>query len=90
MFTYTLALLPVLLFFADPISQLFSASPARIRRLPQPKLNPELLALEADDGLNYTCPPHHYTVHVYSREPLVLYIENFLTDEERAHLLNIR
>ncbi|KAK3896861.1 prolyl 4-hydroxylase subunit alpha-3 [Staphylotrichum tortipilum] len=90
MITYLLALLPVLFFFADPLSQLFSSSCERpvppLRRLPRPRLNTDLVALEAD---NYTCDPHAYQVHVYSRAPLVLYVENFLSVEERKHLLEI-
>lgn len=89
MFTYLLALLPILFFFSDPILKLFSPSPPQIHRLPRPQLNPDLLALEAD-AKNYTCPADSYTVHIYSREPLVLYIENFLSPVERAHLLEIR
>jgi prolyl 4-hydroxylase len=89
MFTYLLALVPILLFFSDPISQLFSSSPPKLRRLPRPQLNEELLALE-DATLNYTCPDSSYTVHVFSRAPLVLYIENFLSASERHHILEIR
>jgi len=90
MFTYLLGLIPVIFFFADPIYKLFSPSTGpQIRRLPRPELNTDLLALE--DGVkNYTCPPDHYKVYVYSRHPLVLYIEDFLSQEERKHLLKIR
>lgn len=92
MFTYILAVIPVLVFFSDPIVRLFSPSPPHIRRLPRPKLNADLLALEdsSNNSLNYTCPPNRYTVHIYSREPLVVYVENFLTPSERTHLLEIR
>ncbi|KAL2255094.1 hypothetical protein VTK26DRAFT_4148 [Humicola hyalothermophila] len=88
MFTYLLALFPILFFFSDPILRLFSPSPPKIHRLPQPELNPDLLAVEGDVS-NYTCPPNPYTVHIYSREPLVLYIENFISPAERAHLLEM-
>ncbi len=88
MFTYLLALVPFLLYFSDPLLQLFSPSPPQIRRLPRPQLNEDLLALESTS--NYTCPPDAYTVHVYSRAPLVLYVENFLFPSERTHLLEIR
>ncbi|EAQ91413.1 hypothetical protein CHGG_03348 [Chaetomium globosum CBS 148.51] len=87
MFNYLLALIPILLFFANPISQLFAPSTPRIHRLPRPQLNEDLLALE--EPSNYTCPPHPYIVHVVSRAPLVLYIEDFLSLEERRHLLEI-
>ncbi|KAK4238569.1 prolyl 4-hydroxylase subunit alpha-3 [Achaetomium macrosporum] len=92
MFTYLLALLPVLLYFSNPIVQFFSPSPPQIRRLPRPQLNEDLLALEAantTDISKYTCPPNTYRVHIFSRAPLVLYIENFLALSERSHLLEI-
>lgn len=90
MFTYLLALVPFLLFsFSNLISQLFSSSPPQIRRLPRPQLNEDLLALESP-GNQTSCSPNPYTVHVFSRAPLVLYIENFLSQDERAHLLEIR
>lgn len=88
MFTYLLALVPFLLLFSNPIVQFFSPSPPRIRRLPRPQLNEDLLALESTS--NYTCPPNTYAVHVFSRAPLVVYIENFLSPDERTHLLEIR
>ncbi|KAI9690162.1 MAG: hypothetical protein M1822_009123 [Bathelium mastoideum] len=34
------------------------------------------------------CPPHPYTIHLFSpSSPLIIYIENFLSASERAHLL---
>lgn len=32
------------------------------------------------------CIPHHYNVHLVSKSPLVVYLENFITADERAHL----
>lgn len=95
MFSYIVGLLAVLVLFHDPISQLLSSPGAvpQIRRTPRPRLNTDLLALEDEASANETgiaCPPDAYAVHVFSREPLVLYIEGFLSAEERAHLLDIR
>jgi prolyl 4-hydroxylase len=89
MFTYLLALIPILFLFSDPISQFFSSSPPRIHRLPRPRLNEDLLALESPSS-NHTCPPNPYTVHIFSRAPLFVYVENFLSPVERTHLLEIR
>ena len=36
------------------------------------------------------CPDHKYDVHVLASEPLVLYIDDFLSDEEADHLVDIR
>ncbi|KAF2994261.1 hypothetical protein E8E13_002050 [Curvularia kusanoi] len=38
---------------------------------------------------NTTCPLHHYTTHIFSADPLVIYIPNFITPEESAHLQSI-
>jgi hypothetical protein len=95
MFSYIVGLVAVLVLLFDPISQLISSPKAvpQIRRIPRPQLNTELLALEDEGNANVTgtaCPPDPYSVHIFSREPLVLYIEGFLSAEERAHLLDIR
>ncbi|OCK83903.1 hypothetical protein K432DRAFT_321289 [Lepidopterella palustris CBS 459.81] len=40
-------------------------------------------------GKNLNCPRHEYIVHIFSREPLVVYIEGFLSDGEAEHLVEI-
>lgn len=62
-----------------------------IRRTPRPRVNETLLALEEEDT-SITCIEDvgGYSMHLFSREPLVVYIENFVSKEERAHLLEIR
>lgn len=35
------------------------------------------------------CEHPDYKVHIVSRSPFVMYIENFITGEERAHLRDI-
>ncbi|TLD05178.1 uncharacterized protein PgNI_09970 [Pyricularia grisea] len=63
----------------------------------RPNLTEALHALE--DVVNGTrvgtgvtglrCEPDSLAVHVFSRQPLVLYVENFLSGNERRHLLEI-
>ncbi|KAK3682729.1 hypothetical protein B0T22DRAFT_471829 [Podospora appendiculata] len=93
MFSYIAALLGFLLLFYNPIVQFLSPSHPQIRRTPRPELNLDLLALESTTNeanqTRQSCVPDAYSVHVFSREPLVLYIENFLAPDERAHLLEI-
>ncbi|PPJ56344.1 hypothetical protein CBER1_00720 [Cercospora berteroae] len=36
---------------------------------------------------NLPCPRHSYTAHIYSTSPLMIYIENFLSDTEVEHLI---
>ncbi|KAB5558237.1 hypothetical protein GE09DRAFT_105842 [Coniochaeta sp. 2T2.1] len=97
MFSYIVGLVAFLVVFYQPIVQLLSPEAAipQIRRTPRPKLNFDLLALEDDGGSDSTngtigCASDTYSVHIYSREPLVVYIEGFLSVDERAHLLDIR
>ncbi|OAL33422.1 hypothetical protein AYO20_07278 [Fonsecaea nubica] len=44
-------------------------------------------ALDSQAHLTPDCAHPHYTVHLFSREPLVIYIADFLTSVEREHLL---
>lgn len=38
---------------------------------------------------NLACEPHAYNVRILSREPLVIYIEGFLSSEEAEHLVEV-
>ncbi|KAK0738597.1 hypothetical protein B0T18DRAFT_334715 [Schizothecium vesticola] len=88
MFSYIIGLLACVVFFYNPLMQMLSTSPPRLIRTSRPPLNHELLALESPNETSL-CKPDAYRVHVFSREPLVLYIEDFLTPDERQHLLEI-
>ncbi|OOF99890.1 hypothetical protein ASPCADRAFT_203714 [Aspergillus carbonarius ITEM 5010] len=50
-------------------------------------LDPEILSLP--DGVIPTCPKDTYRVHLLSKDPLIIYIEDFLSDEEADHLVRI-
>jgi prolyl 4-hydroxylase len=39
---------------------------------------------------NLSCPFHGYNVHLFSHEPLVLYLAGFLSDEEAEHVVRMR
>ena len=98
MFPYIVAGLACLLFFWGPfLEYLSSSTPSAyggrgrvIPRTPRPAINESLLALEDDDDKGLRCPPDRYVVHVLSKAPLVLYVEDFLSEDERAHLLDVR
>lgn len=34
-------------------------------------------------------PDHGYTAQIFSRDPLIMHIQNFISDEEIAHLLRL-
>ena len=38
---------------------------------------------------DYSCQHPPYTIHLFSKAPLVIYISNFLTPSERSHLQEI-
>lgn len=35
------------------------------------------------------CPEHHYRTHIFSRDPLIIYIENYLLPDETRYLLDL-
>ncbi|KAK5663895.1 hypothetical protein OQA88_103 [Cercophora sp. LCS_1] len=77
-----------LVFLYSPLMRLLAPGSPQVSRKSRPPVNEELLASE-DANQTTHCSPDSYSVHVFSREPLVLYIENFLTLQERSHLLDI-
>ncbi|KAI1812696.1 hypothetical protein GGS20DRAFT_556818 [Poronia punctata] len=92
MFSYVVALLGVLLFLYDPLNRYLTTGqePRRLPRTPRPRMNESLLAIDkGNETASLSCAPDAYSVHILSKAPLVVYIENFLTLEERAHLLEI-
>lgn len=91
MLSYAVTLLACLILLYNNSTSNNLSPPRSIRRTPRPQVNESLLALEEDISL--TCPSDNdvgYSIHLVSKEPLVVYIENFISKEERAHLLDIR
>ncbi|KAI0887437.1 uncharacterized protein GGS22DRAFT_157169 [Annulohypoxylon maeteangense] len=88
MFSYVLIGLAILLAY-NPIIQYLSPQPSRLPRTPRPRINESLLAIDATNQTAPDCPPHSYSVHILSKAPIVIYIENFLSEDERSHLLDI-
>lgn len=88
MFPYVVAVLAFVLLY-NPVTQLFCPAPPQIRRIPRPQVNETLLALEDVTNQTLRCPADSYSVHILSKAPLVVYIENFLSPEDRSHLLDI-
>lgn len=91
MLVYAVGLLAVLLVLYNNGTLAPAASRApQMRRTPRPLVQEHLLALD-DWPANLTCSEDHgYAVHLFSKEPLVVYVEGFLDAAERAHLLEIR
>ncbi|GJN77087.1 hypothetical protein PLIIFM63780_000575 [Purpureocillium lilacinum] len=92
MLSYVIGLVAIVLFLGNPISQFFFPQhnrPERPEWAPRPALDESLLALEAPNDTRLDCPPDAYSTRILSREPLVLYLEGFLSADERQHLLDI-
>ena len=91
MFSYVVGFLAISIVLINPIIQLLTPGVPRIVRIPLPrKLDEKYLALESPDFNVSSCPLDAYTVQIFCKEPLVLYLENFLSADERSHLLEIR
>ncbi|KAF3345865.1 hypothetical protein EV126DRAFT_408475 [Verticillium dahliae] len=90
MISYLVGLVAFLLFALGPLTQWLSPAPPSSSYAPRPFLNASHLALDDADAPAPDCAPDAYAVHIYSRQPLVLYLEGFLTEEERAHMLEER
>ncbi|KAI0022117.1 hypothetical protein F4780DRAFT_778125 [Xylariomycetidae sp. FL0641] len=89
MFSYVIATLAVLLLY-NPITQYLSPGPPRqLPRTPRPRINESLLVLDAANESEPECMPDAYSVHIFSKAPLVIYVENFLSRDEQTHLLEI-
>ncbi|KAI1155973.1 hypothetical protein F4825DRAFT_361937 [Nemania diffusa] len=91
MFSYIIAGLALLLFY-NPVTEYLTAGrePRPLPRTARPRINESLLAIDTDDETAHlNCAPDAYSVHILSKAPLVVYIENFLSLDERKHLLEI-
>ncbi len=94
MIAYVVVAVALALLWLDPVRR-YMAGFSLLRPIrrgpvaPRPQLDESLLATETT--ANLSCPQHaSYSVHIFSKEPIEQYIENFLSAEERAHLLEIR
>lgn len=91
MFSYVVVGVALLLFFYSPLQEYFSSGGVRPHvYTPRPAINESLLATDAPGDRVPECAPHSYSIHILSKAPLVIYIENFLPTAERELLRDIR
>lgn len=86
MIGYIFALLPLYVLVYLPISSMLHGSPQKSKKQEALIFNESFVA--TDEPL--ACPSHSYNTHILSHEPLIIYIENFLSESESRHLLEIR
>ncbi|KAM0562586.1 hypothetical protein ACHAPJ_002276 [Fusarium lateritium] len=91
MFQYIIGLAAILIVFSNPISDFFYPDRASCvnEASPRPKFNESLLAIDAPNATAPECAPDGYIARVLNREPLIVYLEGFLSEEERKHLFEI-
>ncbi|KAI1879388.1 hypothetical protein JX265_002342 [Neoarthrinium moseri] len=91
MFPYIVGGFAILLFFYQPVVQFFSPDSGRvIPHTPRPAINESLLAIDAaNETAPLNCPEDAYSVHILSKAPLVIYVENFISKAERDNLLEL-
>ncbi|KAL5322795.1 hypothetical protein ACEPPN_010772 [Leptodophora sp. 'Broadleaf-Isolate-01'] len=84
MLGYIAAILPLYIFVYLPVSNtLFGTSQKPLARVTE--FNSSFIATNEP----LSCPTHKYNTHILSQEPLVIYIEDFLSPDESTHLLKI-
>jgi prolyl 4-hydroxylase len=86
MIGYIFALLPLYILVYLPLSQMWNGPQQKSTRQQILRFNESFIA--ADEPLS--CPPHGFSTHILSHEPLIIYIEDFLSEKESEHLLKIR
>ncbi|KAI1877973.1 uncharacterized protein JN550_000155 [Neoarthrinium moseri] len=91
MFPYIVGGFAILLFFYQPVVEFFSPDSGRvIPHTPRPAINESLLAIDAaNETAPLNCPEDAYSVHILSKAPLVIYVENFISKAERDNLLEL-
>ena len=86
MIGYILALLPLYVLVYLPLTQWFNSPTNRSSRHHITNFNSTFIA----DDEPLFCHPHSYNTFMLSHEPLIIYIEGFLSNNESEHLLKIR
>jgi prolyl 4-hydroxylase len=88
MLGYALLLIPLYLFVYLPASSMLHGAALTPSDRDISKSSFNFSSIASDELLS--CPHHRYTTHILSQDPLIIYIEGFLSADESAHLLKIR
>lgn len=91
MLSYVIGFIAFLVVFSNPISEFLYPGSTTVRRdAARPQLNESLLAIDSPNATVPVCEADSYVARILHREPLVVYLEGFLSEGERKHLLEIR
>ena len=92
MLSYVIGFIAFLVVFSNPISEFLypGSTGRRDAAYSRPQLNESLLAIDVPNATVPVCEADSYVARILHREPLVVYLEGFLSEEERKHLLEIR
>jgi prolyl 4-hydroxylase len=83
---YLLLCIPLYIFIGSPLLKVLAPSSFGSNR------GGDYQSFENTDALVFpdadlVCAPHTYNVRVLSREPLVMYIDGFLSEKETDHMI---
>lgn len=90
MFSYIVGGFAILIILANPISQFFYPQSQHSRDWTRPQLNESLLAINAPNDTVPDCAATSFTAHILKSQPLVVYLEKFLSGTDREELLRLR
>jgi prolyl 4-hydroxylase len=88
MIGYFFAIIPLYVLVYVPLSQIIFGSGVKRQFEDESPLELNSSFIATDDPL--FCPSHSYNTYILSHEPLMVYIEGFLSPNESEHLVRVR
>jgi prolyl 4-hydroxylase len=88
MIGYFFAIIPLYVLVYVPLSQIIFGSGVKRQLEEESPLELNSSFIATDDPL--FCPSHSYNTYILSHEPLMVYIEGFLSPNESEHLVRVR
>jgi hypothetical protein len=88
MIGYFFAIIPLYVLVYVPLSNIIFGSGVKRQLEEESSLELNSSFIASDDPL--FCPKHSYNTYILSHEPLMVYIEGFLSRNESEHLVKVR
>jgi len=86
LFEYAILAIPLYLFAIGPLLRILFPSTSEDVSTYQSFERTDKLVIPNDD---LQCPPHQYTTYIAHHDPLVIYVENFLSHTEADHIIRL-